>query len=626
MSWLVDRIRPGRRAIAVALAATTTAMVPAGVAWAAKGLVANGGAADTVTLFDTVTDSTITVEYAFFKRPRGVAVTDDGRFAGVTNGAGQTITWLDLRDHTAPAVLGKTFVGANPKGIAIKGSLAVVALDNPVAGGTDAVKVIAIGGLPHIPRDADITALDLGSDADPEGVAFTPDGRFAIIARAGVAKLAYVDLRGPVPALLPGGTKVGKGTFGVAVTPDGARALVTRKVGGTLSVVVLAGLPAVPGKSVVTTVAVGDSPGGIAVTPDGATAVVAEAGSSDSARIVDLAALTSTTVPLSTPTAADPEPFGVAIMAGPGGPQAVVADTVAGAVSVVDLASQTVVKTIDVGSGPQGLAILPVRPPKAGLSTVPSSGPPPLAVTFDGSKSADPDGTIVSYAFSFGDGTSLTSPVAVVTHTYAVLGKYTASLVVTDDDGASSAPVLAAVKVEANRQPKATLKVSASSGRAPFLVTLDASRSSDSDGTVASYTFTFGDGSSVTTSNPVLTHTYVLAGKYTASVVATDNSGAGSNPVTANVEALANRPPTPAFRSKPSAGTAPLTVAFTDQSKDSDGQVVAVSWDFGDGATSAERNPTHLYAVPGTYVVTLTATDDSGGSAAKTGKVEVRAP
>jgi len=59
--------------------------------------------------------------------------------------------------------------------------------------------------------------------------------------------------------------------------------------------------------------------------------------------------------------------------------------------------------------------------------------------------------------------------------------------------------------------------------------------------------------------------------------------------------------------------------------RDSDGQVVAVRWDFGDGTTSLERNPTHLYAVPGKFVVTLTATDDSGASAAKTGKVEVRA-
>jgi PKD repeat protein len=363
----------------------------------------------------------------------------------------------------------------------------------------------------------------------------------------------------------------------------------------------------------------------VAVTPDGRTAVIAEAGSSDAARIVDLSALTSTTVPLATPTATNPDPFGVAIMAGPGGPLAAIADTAAGTVSIVDLTSLTVVQTIDAGPGPQGLAMFPVKAPKASLSTVSSSGAVPLAVTFDGTKSADRDGTIVSYTFTFGDGTSVTSAVPIVTHTYTTVGKFIASLVVTDDDGAPSAAVVTSVQVVANKPPKAALKASATTGKAPFLVTFDASRSKDSDGTIASYTFTFGDGSSVTTSNPVVTHTYVSAGKYTAGVVTTDNAGAASSPATAGVEAMPNQPPTVAFRAQPSAGVAPLTVTFTDQSKDSDGQVVAVRWDFGDGATSTERNPMHLYAAPGKFVVTLTATDDNGATAEKTGKVEVKA-
>ncbi|GEM_PF-1790686 len=54
------------------------------------------------------------------------------------------------------------------------------------------------------------------------------------------------------------------------------------------------------------------------------------------------------------------------------------------------------------------------------------------------------------------------------------------------------------------------------------------------------------------------------------------------------------------------------TVTFEDRSTDPDGTVVAWEWDFGDGSTSAEREPTHTYAAPGTYVVTLTVTDDAG--------------
>ena len=275
-------------------------------------------------------------------------------------------------------------------------------------------------------------------------MALTPDGRFGLITRAGFQKLAYVALTGPVPALLAGGTKVAKGAFGVTVVPDGATALVTGRTGGTLSIVDLTGLPAVPGPVRGHDVHRGRLAGGGGRHPDGGTAVIAEAGSSDAARIVDLSALTSTTVSLATPAAAASDPFGVAIMAGPGGPQAVIANTAAGTVSIVDLISQTVVKTIDVGPGPQGVVMLPVKAPKAGLSTVSSSGAVPLSVTFDGTRSADPDGAIVSYTFTFGDGTSVTSPVPIVTHTYTAVGKFTASLVVTDDDGASSAAVLTA--------------------------------------------------------------------------------------------------------------------------------------------------------------------------------------
>jgi hypothetical protein len=65
------------------------------------------------------------------------------------------------------------------------------------------------------------------------------------------------------------------------------------------------------------------------------------------------------------------------------------------------------------------------------------------------------------------------------------------------------------------------------------------------------------------------------------------------------------------FSADVTAGPAPLTVRFTDEST---GDPKSWSWDFGDGGTSAERNPTHTYTLPGTYTVTLTvstATDSA---------------
>ena len=55
-----------------------------------------------------------------------------------------------------------------------------------------------------------------------------------------------------------------------------------------------------------------------------------------------------------------------------------------------------------------------------------------------------------------------------------------------------------------------------------------------------------------------------------------------------------------------------LSVSFTDQSTDSDGNIMAWLWDFGDGGSSTLQNPTHAYASNDTYTVSLTVTDNDG--------------
>ena len=70
------------------------------------------------------------------------------------------------------------------------------------------------------------------------------------------------------------------------------------------------------------------------------------------------------------------------------------------------------------------------------MSATPSTGVAPLLVTFDGSGSVSPNGTVTSWAWSFGDGAFGTGPVT--THLYSNPGTYTASLTVTDNGGASS--------------------------------------------------------------------------------------------------------------------------------------------------------------------------------------------
>jgi len=75
------------------------------------------------------------------------------------------------------------------------------------------------------------------------------------------------------------------------------------------------------------------------------------------------------------------------------------------------------------------------QPPVAVATATPASGAAPLAVTFSGAGSSDPDGSITSYAWTFGDGSSASGVGA--SHTYVNPGTYAAKLTVTDNLGAT---------------------------------------------------------------------------------------------------------------------------------------------------------------------------------------------
>ena len=134
--------------------------------------------------------------------------------------------------------------------------------------------------------------------------------------------------------------------------------------------------------------------------------------------------------------------------------------------------------------------------------------------------------------------------------------------------------------------------------------------STDTDGTVVSWSWRFGDGSTSTQHNP--THRYTNNGVYTVTLNVTDDDGA-KNTISKSIS-VSNVPPIANFTYSPLQPTTSDTVQFTDASTDSDGTVVSWSWTFGDGNTTALRNPTHKYASKGTYLVTLNVTDDDGAT------------
>jgi PKD repeat protein len=241
----------------------------------------------------------------------------------------------------------------------------------------------------------------------------------------------------------------------------------------------------------------------------------------------------------------------------------------------------------------------------------PYTGSEGAPVTFDGSGSFDPDGTIVAYDWDFGDGNTGTgvSP----THTYAADGLYTVALTVTDDGGATNTAMTTATISSAPNQPPVADPNGPYTGSEGAPVTFDGSGSFDIDGTIVSYMWDFGDGNTGTGEGP--THTYAAPGTYTVSLTVTDDDGATDTATTtATISSVANQPPV-ADPNGPYTGSDGAPVSFDGSgSSDVDGTIVRYMWDFGDGNTGTGVTPTHTYAAPATYTVSLTVTDDDGAT------------
>ena len=249
------------------------------------------------------------------------------------------------------------------------------------------------------------------------------------------------------------------------------------------------------------------------------------------------------------------------------------------------------------------------RKPIAQFSTAPATPTDADTVQFT-DRSTDPDGRVVAWEWSFGDGTNAT--VQTPSHRFPDEGTYTVTLVVTDDSGVKSAPATVQITVT-NAPPIAHLTATPTHVLAGAPVQFDASGSHDQspNGRIVHYAWDFtGSGTYTTvTTAPTVTHVYAKAGTYAATVKVTDDDGATatSAPVTINVDSLIAD-----FSYQPPSPTDADTVTFTDQSVDPVGKIVSWAWNFGDGESADVQTPTHQFPDEGTYTVTLTVTDACG--------------
>lgn len=278
-----------------------------------------------------------------------------------------------------------------------------------------------------------------------------------------------------------------------------------------------------------------------------------------------------------------------------------------------------------------GILVSVNQPPVANF-TMAVGGPPganqsvpgpnqPVFFDASGSYARNVGSYLTSFLWKFGDGATLVSypyyPYA--SHAYAQGGQtYHVSLTVTDSYGVSSTtthdlyvddPPVARITV-----PRSYAKVGT-----PFVV--NGTTSSDSDGTVRRWVWTFGDGGSA--SGAVASHVFAATGVFNLGLEVFDN-----NNLTAvayySVSVVEPKSPTAILTYSPTRPDVGTPVVFNaNQSLDPDGAILTYTWEFGDGSLGSGELAAHRYGAPGIYTVILTVTDEDSLTSSSTTTIQV---
>ena len=274
-------------------------------------------------------------------------------------------------------------------------------------------------------------------------------------------------------------------------------------------------------------------------------------------------------------------------------------------------------------------------PPVAVASALPLAADAPVRVQFDGEDSYDLDGAVVIYYWEFGDGG--VSYGINPSHVYLTPGLFSATLTVTDNNGATntSAPILVNVGTPPIVYPPAITSISPDHG-------------STAGGTairikglhllgVLDVTFVTPGVGGTSTPGTILriiddNSMSVLSPPGTGIVNIRVRNSADTSTVGSQTLYTYKDPPTAIASADPIEGKAPLTVQFSSAGSSSPlGALTSYYWTFGDGSlldfgdndSSTEQNPTHTYLGPGIFHATLTVTDRLGVVASATVTITV---
>jgi PKD repeat protein len=239
------------------------------------------------------------------------------------------------------------------------------------------------------------------------------------------------------------------------------------------------------------------------------------------------------------------------------------------------------------------------------------------SVIFDASRSNASEGsTFVKYQWDLdGDG-NFDAKGSKIEHIYEERGIYNVTLRVLDSIGNTDFDVITVNVL--NHEPIVSFYLDPTQGTVEDPIYFY-DNSTDLDGQNLFWVWEFGDGSISTQKNSI--HTYTDKGIFTVTLTVTDNEeGQASRTMQINI---INLPPKADFLPPEGVPNVRSEVQFTDTSVDPEGKALTYYWEFGDGDTSEQRNPVHIYSSSGTMNVRLTVTDDEGESNTKTRSLTV---
>ncbi len=254
-----------------------------------------------------------------------------------------------------------------------------------------------------------------------------------------------------------------------------------------------------------------------------------------------------------------------------------------------------------------GVKTVPIHinyPPTVKWKMIPEVAEPNVAVTFDASPSSDHETrNLNSVRWNFSDGS--TAEGMKVTKTFARSGIISATAIVDDEAGFANSAQSLKKNILVNSSPIIVTKTLIKTNSRRIL--LDASQSYDIDKHAINFEWLLPDGSRVNKAS--FTWDAPSGGVHFITLTANDGQGRKNSITRETVKLLINRPPVAVVDSLIYSCTGQTMLFNGSLSYDQDGDAVSTKWDFGDGATTTETNPAHVYKLPGYYTVKLLLDD-----------------